>query len=117
MAYSKAPLFDNLAYQQSVWAKAFSHPARITILEHLLLNGVTPFYIIAKKIPLAKTTVSQHFRALRQIGLVESFDKYPHTYYHLRHKACKELAHKLEALNHSFSTLNIENSSENAVQG
>jgi len=117
MAYSKAPLFDKLAYQQSVWAKAFSHPARITILEHLLLNGVTPFYIIAKKIPLARSTVSQHFRFLRQSGLIESFDKYPHTYYHLNHKACKELARRLEALNHSFSVDNTQDPALNTMQG
>jgi hypothetical protein len=47
MAYSKAPLFDVLTYQQSVRSKALSHPARITILAYLLHNDVTPFYIIA----------------------------------------------------------------------
>ena len=117
MAFSKAPLFDTLAYQQSMWAKAFSHPARITILEYLLHNGVTPFYVIAKKIPLARTTVSQHFRSLREAGLIESFDRYPHTYYRLNHKVCKDLAVRLEVLNRSFSTDSTENSSENAVQG
>lgn len=117
MAFSKAPLFDSVSYQQSVWSKALSHPARITILEYLLHNGITPFYVIAKKIPLAKTTVSQHFRILRQSGLVESFDKYPHTYYQLNRKLCKDLAHRLEALNHSFSADNTENAAENAMQG
>lgn len=117
MAYSKAPLFDKLAYQQSVWAKAFSHPARITILEHLLLNGVTPFYIIAKKIPLAKTTVSQHFRALRNSGFIESFERYPHTYYRLNHIVCKDLALRLDSLNRSFSTDRTQNPNENVMQG
>jgi DNA-binding transcriptional ArsR family regulator len=117
MAYSKAPLFDLLAYQQSVWSKALSHPARITILSYLLHNGVTPFYILAKRIPLSKTTVSQHLRTLRQTGLIESFDKYPHTYYRLNRSLCKDLAHRLEALNNSFSADNTENAGENLTQG
>lgn len=103
MAYSKAPLFDALSFNQSFWSKALSHPARITILDHLLHHGVTPFYVIAKKIPLAKTTTSQHFRNLRQAGLIESFAKYPHTYYKLNHKTCKDLAQKLIGLHNSFS--------------
>lgn len=103
MAYSKAPRFDALSFKQSFWSKALSHPARITILDHLLHYGVTPFYVLAKKIPLAKTTTSQHFRSLRQAGLIESFEEYPHTYYKLNHKTCKDLAQKLHGLNISFS--------------
>ncbi|MBK9105322.1 MAG: helix-turn-helix transcriptional regulator [Saprospiraceae bacterium] len=117
MAYSKAPLFDPISYQQSFWSKALAHPARITILDHLLQHGITPFYILAKKIPLARSTVSQHLRFLRQSGLIESFDKYPHTYYQLNHKACKDLARRLEALNHSFSGDNTQDPTINAMQG
>jgi len=102
MAYSKAPRFDALSFNQSFWSKALSHPARITILDHLLIHGVTPFYVIAKKIPLAKTTTSQHFRSLRAAGLIESFEKYPHTYYKLNKKACKDLAQRLHSFNNSF---------------
>ena len=54
MAYSKAPHFDALSFKQSFWSKALSHPARITILDHLLHHGVTPFYVLAKKIPWPK---------------------------------------------------------------
>jgi len=102
MAYSKAPHFDALAYQQSFWAKALGHPARIMILSHLLEHGVTAFYVLAKMIPLAKTTVSQHLRKLREDGLIESFDKYPHTYYRLNHETCQGLARRIKELNNSF---------------
>ena len=102
MAYSKAPHFDALAYQQSFWAKALGHPARIMALTHLLEHGETAFYILAKKIPLAKTTVSQHLRKLREDGLVDSFEKYPHTYYRLNHETCQGLAERIRDLNSSF---------------
>lgn len=102
MAYSKAPQFDALTYQQSFWSKALSHPARIIILKHLLENGITPYYVLAKKIPLAPSTVSQHLRILRQNGLIHTSEIYPNTYYSLNQPICKDLSSKLKSVNKSF---------------
>jgi ArsR family transcriptional regulator len=102
MAYSKAPLFDQTLFQQSFWSKALSHPARIIILKELLENKDIPFYAIAKKVPLAKTTVSQHLRILRQCGLIVTYEKYPHTYFNINCDVCKQLADKIKSLNTSF---------------
>ena len=103
MAYSKAPQFDALTYEQSFWSKALSHPARIIILKHLLENGLTPYHVLAKKIPLAPSTVSQHLRSLRQAGLIDTSEIYPHTYYFLNHKVCRDLSSKLKSVNKSFA--------------
>ena len=111
MAFSKAPQFHPLTFKQSFWSKALSHPARIIILTHLLAHGETPFHALAKLIPLAKTTVSQHLRILRQAGLVESYEVYPHTIYILQTKICKDLAIQLENLNQSFTSFQLDASS------
>lgn len=103
MAYSKASQFDTLTYGQSFWSRALSHPARIIILTHLLENGITPYYVLAKKIPLAPSTVSQHLRILRQAGLINTSEIYPHTYYFLNQQLCKELSSKLKSVNKSFT--------------
>jgi ArsR family transcriptional regulator, arsenate/arsenite/antimonite-responsive transcriptional repressor len=103
MAFSKAPLFDQEVFKQSFWSKALSHPARIIILSYLLENGITAFYILAKKVPLAKPTVSQHLRYLREAGLVDSFEKYPHTYYKINKNLCQELAQKIQSLQVAFA--------------
>lgn len=102
MAFSKASRFDRLSFEQSFWSKALSHPAPITILKELLHNGTTPFYVFAKRIPLARTTISQHFRYLRGFGLVEVEEKYPHTLYTLKSSVCQSLAKQLKKLNDSF---------------
>lgn len=102
MAYSKASQFDTLIYEQSFWSRALSHPARIIILNHLLANGITPYYVLAKKIPLAPSTVSQHLRILRQAGLIGTSEKYPHTYYFLNQQLCTDLSKKLKSVNKSF---------------
>jgi ArsR family transcriptional regulator len=103
MAYSKAPQFDALTYGQSFWSKALSHPARIIILKHLLENGTTPYYVLAEKIPLAPSTVSQHLRILRQAGLIDTSEIYPHTYYFLNQQLCSDLSKKLKSVNKSFT--------------
>lgn len=102
MAYSKAPQFDTLTYEQSFWSKALAHPARIIILTHLLENGITPYHVLAKKIPLAPSTVSQHLRILRQTGLIDTSEIYPHTYSFLNLSICTELARKIKSINKSF---------------
>ncbi len=117
MAFSKAPYFDATLFSQSTWAKAFAHPARIIILTYLLENRVTPFHTLARNIPLAKTTVSQHLRLLRDLSLIESFEKHPHTYYHLNQKACKPLAMLLGQLNTGFANMKDNTSMDQPSQG
>jgi ArsR family transcriptional regulator len=107
MAFSKAKLFDPLSFQQSFWSKALSHPARIIILNYLLENGTTPFREFKKIIPLAPTTISQHLRTLREKELIEAEEKFPHTYYNLNRKNCKDLAIRITDLHLEYSNLPI----------
>ena len=102
MAFSKANRFDTVIYHQSFWSRALSHPARIIILAHLLENGETSFAVIRKKIPLARTTICQHIRILREAQLVAVEEVYPHTFYSLNSGLCCELADKIKSLNQSF---------------
>jgi ArsR family transcriptional regulator len=103
MAFSKAPLFDDTSYKQSFWCKALAHPARIIILSHLLDHGTTAFYVLAKKIPLSRPSISQHIKSLREAGLIETYEKYPHTYYSLNQPACKDLAERIAIFNSTFT--------------
>jgi DNA-binding HxlR family transcriptional regulator len=102
MAFSKANTFPEVPFSQSLWSKATCHPARIIILTHLLENGLSSFNEIRKKIPLATTTVSQHFRSLMQKGLIEAEVKFPYTYYKLNRKYCFELALIITELSYDF---------------
>ncbi len=108
MAFSKAKLFAPLTYDQAFWSKSLGHPARITILTHLLENGTTPFYEICKLIPLSSTTISQHLRTLRLNGLIEAEEKCPHTYYKLQNINCKILALKIRDMHYNFTQDNEE---------
>ncbi len=52
------------------WAKALSHPARISILRTLARRQTCLCGEIVEGLSLAQSTVSQHLRALREAGLI-----------------------------------------------
>jgi DNA-binding HxlR family transcriptional regulator len=90
---SKAHLFGDLAYRQSRWNKANTHPGRTIILEYLKLNGPTSFITLRKLLPhLCRTTVSQHLANLRKQGFVIIREDYPHSTYTLEEKTCRDFA-------------------------
>ncbi|HDL19362.1 MAG TPA: ArsR family transcriptional regulator [Bacteroidetes bacterium] len=51
-------------------AKAFSHPARISILRTLAEKNMCICGEVVEVLPLAQSTVSQHLKELKKVGLV-----------------------------------------------
>lgn len=52
-------------------AQALAHPARITILEHLIKQDACICMDLSDKIGLAQATISQHLKVLRKAGLIK----------------------------------------------
>ena len=57
--------------QLARFAKAMGHPARITILEFLASLDSCYFGDIHNELPIAKATVSQHLKELKDAGLIQ----------------------------------------------
>lgn len=53
------------------FAKALGHPARITIMEFLAGQDSCFFGEIHDELPIAKATVSQHLKELKDAGLIQ----------------------------------------------
>ncbi|MBO8460379.1 MAG: winged helix-turn-helix transcriptional regulator [Bacteroidetes bacterium] len=53
------------------FAKAMGHPARIAILEFLASQTCCFFGDIHDELPIAKATVSQHLKELKEAGLIQ----------------------------------------------
>jgi DNA-binding transcriptional ArsR family regulator len=66
---SKKYTIDN--EQLARFAKAMGHPARITILEYLASLECCYFGDIHNELPIAKATVSQHLKELKEAGLIQ----------------------------------------------
>lgn len=57
--------------QLARFAKAIGHPARIAILQFLSRQTTCYFGDIHKELPIAKATVSQHLKELKEAGLIQ----------------------------------------------
>jgi len=55
----------------ALFAKAFGHPARVSILQHLFKINACVCGDLVEEIGLAQSTISQHLKELRQIGLIK----------------------------------------------
>jgi len=67
--------------QTARFAKALGHPVRIAILE--LLNSQTCCFHgdMAEELPIAKSTLSQHLKELKEAGLIQGDITPPTTKY------------------------------------
>lgn len=57
--------------QMARFAKAMGHPARMAILEFLANQTCCFFGDIHDELPIAKATVSQHLKELKDAGLIQ----------------------------------------------
>lgn len=57
--------------QLARFSKAMGHPARIAILEFLAKQKCCYFGEINEELPIAKATVSQHLKELKDAGLIQ----------------------------------------------
>jgi ArsR family transcriptional regulator len=71
MQNTKADYFTKEQEQTARFAKALGHPVRITILQ--LLNSQSCCYHgdMAEELPIAKSTLSQHLKELKDAGLIQ----------------------------------------------
>lgn len=57
--------------QLARFAKALGHPARVAIIDFLLRQDTCFFGDIHEVLPIAKATVSQHLKELKEAGLIQ----------------------------------------------
>ena len=62
-------------------AKAMGHPARIAILNFLARRDSCYFGAIHEELPIAKATVSQHLKELKDVGLIQGEFEAPRVKY------------------------------------
>ena len=66
----KPEVFDNELQELAEFAKVISHPARLAILKYLAETKTCISGDISDKLPLSRTTVSQHLKELHDMGLI-----------------------------------------------
>lgn len=66
----KTEKFDVELQEIAEFARVLSHPARLAILKYLAETKTCISGDISDQLPLSRTTVSQHLKELREIGLI-----------------------------------------------
>ncbi|HRE65702.1 MAG TPA: metalloregulator ArsR/SmtB family transcription factor [Cyclobacteriaceae bacterium] len=71
MGITKSALFKKRQNKVATLAKAFDHPARVAILEYILENKTCICNDLVDVLPLSQSTITQHLKELKQIGIIK----------------------------------------------
>lgn len=67
---NKSEKFEKNLQEIARFAKVISHPARLAILQYLAETKSCVSGDISDSLPLSRTTVSQHLKELKNLGLI-----------------------------------------------
>ncbi len=81
MAITKFNIFNKDDKKFARFSKALSHPARIAILNLLIKKGECICSEVVMDIPLSQSTVSQHLKELKSVGLIKGHIEGPRVCY------------------------------------
>ncbi|MTI30086.1 ArsR/SmtB family transcription factor [Xanthovirga aplysinae] len=71
MGITKVDKFEAVINRRAELAKAFAHPARVAILDFLSGKQSCVCGDIVDELPLSQSTVSQHLKELKRIGIIK----------------------------------------------
>lgn len=71
MGVTKSALFTDAQNSLAVMAKALGHPARIAIIDYLLRHQTCICNDLVEELPLSQSTITQHLRELKAVGLIK----------------------------------------------
>ena len=106
MVQAKSDLFNADLNERAMLFKALAHPARLQILQFLAASESCITGDISDELPLSRTTVNQHIKELKEIGLIKGHIEGVRTKYCLNIKRVEELKSVFEDL---INNLDINN--------
>ncbi|EPG75294.1 DNA-binding helix-turn-helix protein [Leptospira fainei serovar Hurstbridge str. BUT 6] len=80
------------------YAKALGHPARIAILESILKKKACVCGDLVDELGLAQATISQHLKALKEVGILQGTIEGPSICYCIDKKAWEEIGSHFNTL-------------------
>ena len=98
MPIVKKDLFSPQQNRLADLAKVLGHPARIAILEILSRNGACVCGSLVDELGLSQSTVSQHLKAMKLVGLIRGNVEGTAVCYCLDIKVCQEAMQSLGQL-------------------
>ena len=103
MGTTKTKSFSEKQNNLASLCKAFAHPARVAIIEHLLKVNSCICGEIVNEIPLAQPTISQHLKELKNAGLIKGSIKGNTICYCINEKAVEKLKNYFSVVSKKLS--------------
>ena len=98
MGLSKTEEFTKAQNDIAELAKALGHPARIAILQFLAEQKSCVCGDIVNELPLSQSTVSQHLKELKRVGLIKGNIEGPSVCYCVDSKALTKAKKMIDEL-------------------
>lgn len=106
MGLTKTEGFTKSQVELAAIAKALGHPARIAILQFLAKQKACVCGEIVDELPLSQSTVSQHLKELKNVGLVRGDIEGPSICYCIDEKNWKKVKQTFTDLFEDFDPKN-----------
>ncbi len=108
MAVARKEEFQRKEIDLADFAKALSHPARVAILTALAEKRECICGDLVVDLPLAQSTVSQHLKALKEIGLIKGQVDGPRSRYCIDWKVFAKLRNEMSNWTQKMENLRID---------
>jgi DNA-binding transcriptional ArsR family regulator len=102
MGLTKTEGFTKTQIDLAAFSKALAHPARIAILQFLARQNTCIGGDIVNELPLSQSTVSQHLKELKKVGLIQGTVEGPSICYCIDEKNWNKIKNALSNLFENF---------------
>jgi DNA-binding transcriptional ArsR family regulator len=106
MGLTKTEGFTKAQIELAAFSKALGHPARIAILQFLARQKSCMCGDIVDELPLSQSTVSQHLKELKNVGLIKGNVEGPSICYCIDEKSWNRIKNALGDLFEDFDPKN-----------
>lgn len=106
MGLTKTEGFAKSQVDLAAFAKALAHPARLAILQFLATQKSCMCGDIVNELPLSQSTVSQHLKELKAVGLIKGNVEGPSICYCIDEKNWNKIRRAMTALFEDFDPAN-----------
>ncbi|MCB9365457.1 MAG: winged helix-turn-helix transcriptional regulator [Flavobacteriales bacterium] len=106
MGTTKSIKFSESQNRKAELFKALGHPARIAIIEFLINQNSCVCGDIVEELPLSQSTISQHLKELKSVGIIKGEISGVKTCYCIDENVWAELDDMMKVLMSSYSLKN-----------
>jgi predicted transcriptional regulator len=103
MGLTKTESFTSSQNRIAELAKAFAHPARVAIIQHLLKEKSCICNDLVEVLPLSQATVSQHLQELKKIGIIKGEVNPPKVCYCIDESVWQEFQDTFQDIMNAFT--------------